>query len=166
MKKVLIVLFTVVLFLSCTRETIVENPYPKTEVFEVTVNFTPNPNSYFERLIPLNPPIFAADVVLVYIRWEVDNGQNVWRLMPQLVQYSIDGDFIYNYDYTRFDVNLFLESEDIDLTTLGPEWVSNQRFRIVILPGFFAQANQLNYNDYDQVMNALNSNFDVVFKNL
>ena len=163
MKKIIIFSLVSIFFLSCTRETIVENPYPSTEVFEVTANF--GPTNFYQRLIPLNPPIFASDVVLVYLRWDVDVNEPIWRLMPQTVQWDL-GDFIYNYDYTRFDVNLFLEAADFDLGELGPEWVSNQRFRIVIIPGFFAQANQLNYQDYDSVMNALENNFEVNLKSI
>ncbi len=163
MKKILTLSLLFILFIGCTRETFVENPYPRTEVFEVTANFTPF--NGFQRLVPLNPPLFSSDVVLVYILWDFDGNAPIWRLMPQTVQWDL-GDFIYNYDFTVNDVNLFLEAADFDLIDLGPEWVSNQRFRIVILPGFFAQANTLDYQNYDSVIGALQSNFDVNFKTL
>jgi hypothetical protein len=121
------------------------------EVFEVTRSFGPQGN--FESLIPLNPPIFASDVVLVYILWDVDNGTPIWRLMPQTVQLD-EGDLIYNYDFTRFDVNLFLSSADFPLTILGPQWTNNQTFRIVLVPGYFASA-RVNYQDYENTMSIL-----------
>jgi len=121
------------------------------EVFEVTRNF--NVSNDFSSLIPLNPPIFASDVVLTYVLWEVNNGTPIWRLMPQTVQLD-EGDLIYNYDFTRFDVNIFLSSADFPLSILGPQWTQNQTFRIVLVPGFFANA-KLDYSNYDQVMNLL-----------
>lgn len=119
------------------------------EVFEVTRTFSQG-NDY-SSLIPLNPPIFASDVVLVYLLWDVDGNTPIWRLMPQVVQLD-EGDLIYNYDFTRFDVNLFLSSADFPLTILGPQWTNNQTFRIVLIPGFFGNNLRINYNDYDAVM--------------
>lgn len=118
------------------------------EVFEVTRSF--GPNNGFSALIPLNPPIFASDVVLVYLLWEVDGGEPVWRLMPQTVQLE-EGDLIYNFDFTRFDVSIFLQSLDFPLNILGPQWTQGQTFRIVLIPGFFGQA-RIDYSNYDAVM--------------
>jgi hypothetical protein len=118
------------------------------EVFEVTRNL--NASSNFSAFVPLNPSILPADVVLTYVLWEVDNGLPIWRLLPQTVQLD-EGDLQYNYDFTRFDVNIFLSSADFPLTILGPQWTQNQTFRIVLIPGFFASA-KMDYSNYDQVM--------------
>ncbi|RAR46550.1 hypothetical protein [Flavobacterium lacus] len=117
------------------------------EVFEVTTNF--GPQNDYSRFINLNPPILASDVVLVYVLWEVDGGTPIWRLMPQTVQ-LFEGDLQYNYDFTRFDVNIFLSSLDFNLGILGPEWTQNQRFRIVIIPGYFS--GRMDFRNYEQVM--------------
>jgi hypothetical protein len=122
------------------------------EVFEVTRSFSQA--NQFSSLIPLNPPIFASDVVLVYLLWDVDGNTPIWRLMPQTVQLD-EGDLLYNYDFTRFDVNLFLSSADFPLTILGPQWTNNQTFRIVLIPGFFGNNFRVNYNDYNAVMNMI-----------
>jgi hypothetical protein len=122
------------------------------EVFEVTRTFSQGNN--FSSLIPLNPPIFASDVVLVYLLWDVDVNTPIWRLMPQTVQLD-EGDLIYNFDFTRFDVSLFLSSADFPLTILGPQWTNNQTFRIVLIPGFFGSNLRVNYNDYEAVMNMI-----------
>lgn len=119
------------------------------EVFEVTRSF--NQNNDFSSLIDLNPPILAADVVLVYLLWDVDGNAPIWRMMPQTVQLN-EGDLQYNFDFTRFDVNLFLSSADFPLTILGPQWTNNQTFRIVLIPGYFGSNLRINYNDYDAVM--------------
>ncbi|HAI44493.1 MAG TPA: hypothetical protein DCM40_43530, partial [Maribacter sp.] len=81
--------------------------------------------------------VFETDVVLVYMLWDVtedSNGESVdiWRLMPQ-TRILDQGLLQYNYDYTFFDVSIFLES-DFDLSTLQPGDTDDQVFRIAILP--------------------------------
>lgn len=159
MKKIftLFIVLTFIGFQSCTGP---EGPpgapglngvNVEAEVFEVIRSF--NAQGNFESLVPLNPPIFASDVVLVYLLWDVDNGNPIWRLMPQTVQLN-EGDLIYNYDFTRFDVNLFLSSADFPLTILGPQWTNNQTFRIVLVPGYFANA-RVDFQDYEKTMTML-----------
>lgn len=136
-------------------------PIFEAEVFEVTRSFAPNNN--YSSLITLNPPILDSDVVLVYLLWEVDNGTPIWRQMPQTVQLN-EGDLQYNFDFTPFDVNLFLSSADFPLTILGPQWTQNQTFRIVLIPGYFGSA-RVDFSDYNAVMNMLDlKETDVVKK--
>jgi hypothetical protein len=121
------------------------------KVFEVTRSFSPQND--FSSLVTFNPPIFASDVVLVYLLWDVENdGTPIWRLMPQTVQ-LFEGDLQYNYDFTRYDVNLFLDSLDFPLTILGPEWTQNQTFRIVLVPAAFG--NKMDYTNYEGVLKTL-----------
>lgn len=136
-------------------------PIFEAEVFEVTRSFAPNNN--YSSLITLNPPILDSDVVLVYLLWDVDNGTPIWRQMPQTVQLN-EGDLQYNFDFTPFDVNLFLSSADFPLTILGPQWTQNQTFRIVLIPGYFGSA-RVDFSDYNAVMNMLDlKETDVVKK--
>lgn len=153
----LLVLLSFIL-VGCTRETIVENDAPRIEVFEVVTSF--NPSNNFSRLVTFNPPLFSSDVVLVYMQWDQFNGNPVWRLVPQTVQLPA-GDIQYNYDNTNLDVNIFMSSADIDLLTLGQEWTNNQRFRIVILPGYFVQQMRTDISDYDQLMKRIQKQFQV-----
>lgn len=136
-------------------------PIFEAEVFEVTRSFAPGNN--YSSLITLNPPILDSDIVLVYLLWDVDNGTPIWRQMPQTVQLD-EGDLQYNFDFTRFDVNLFLSSADFPLTILGPQWTQNQTFRIVLIPGYFGSA-RVDFSDYNAVMHMLDlKETDVVKK--
>jgi hypothetical protein len=140
----------------------VPGPIFEAEVFEVTRSF--GPNNDFSNINILNPPILNSDIVFVYLLWDVDGNTPIWRLMPQTVQLD-EGDLQYNYDFTRFDVNLFLSSADFPLTILGPQWTQNQTFRIVIVPGYFASSARLDFGDYNAVMNFLDlKETDVVKK--
>jgi len=124
------------------------------EVFEVRTSFTAANN--YSKLITLNPPIYNSDMVVVYRLFDVINGQNLWRQLPQAV-YLVQGELDYNFDFTRNDISLFLES-DFDLATLGSAWSQNQVFRVVIIPGYFSNKNkkEIDFNDYDAVVKAYN----------
>lgn len=143
---------------SCTvnevREDVVDND-TISEVLEVTTSFSQSNN--FSRLVTINPPIFASDMILVYHLYDVDNGTDIWRLMPQTYFFPGGGELDYNFDFTRFDVSLFLDA-NFDLNTLSPAWTQNQTFRIVIIPGYFSgkRANAVDFNDYEATLKAYN----------
>ncbi len=143
---------------SCTvnevREDVVDND-TISEVLEVTTSFSQSNN--FSRLVTINPPIYSSDMILVYHLYDVDNGTDVWRLMPQTYFFAGGGELDYNFDFTRFDVSLFLDA-NFDLNTLSPAWTQNQTFRIVIVPGYFSgkRANAVDFKDYDATLKAYN----------
>jgi hypothetical protein len=120
----------------------------------VRTSFTAANN--YSKLITLNPPIYSSDMVLVYRSFDVINNQNVWRQLPQTV-YLAQGELDYNFDFTRNDINLFLDS-DFDLATLGTAWSQNQLFRVVIIPGYFSNKynKAVDFNDYNAVVKAFN----------
>lgn len=157
MKKIILLLAVVGIFgfQSCTGP---EGPQGQpgynveAEVFEITADFLPSTN--FSTLIPLNPTILSSDMVLVYRLYDIYNGDDVWRLIPQTV-YLPQGEFDYNYDFTKNDINIFLDS-DFDLTTLSAQWSQNQTFRIVIIPGYFSNKSAIDTNDYNAVIKGFN----------
>ena len=120
------------------------------EVFKVTASFSAFNN--FERLVTLNPPILNSDMVLVYRLFDVVNGTDVWRSLPQTV-YLTQGELDYNFDFTRNDINIFLDS-DFDLTTLGSAWTQSQVFRVVIIPGYLSNRNSstIDFSNYNEVV--------------
>ena len=126
------------------------------EVFEVTTSFSTSNN--FAKLVTLNPAILNSDMVLVYRLFDVVNGADVWRSLPQTV-YLTQGDLDYNFDFTKYDVNIFLDS-NFDLTTLSPSWAQNQVFRVVIIPGYLSNKKRktIDFNDYNAVVKAFNIN--------
>ena len=69
------------------------------------------------------------------------------------------GELDYNFDFTRNDINIFLDS-NFDLTTLSSTWAQNQTFRIVIIPGYFSNKSNkvVDFNDYNAVIKAFNIN--------
>ena len=76
--------------------------------------------------------VLPTDVTLVYVLWETLNGQDIWRPMPQTVQFN-DGTLVYNYDFTQTDVRFFLEGTT-DFSLLDNSYTQNQVFRVVVVP--------------------------------
>ncbi|MEM6514652.1 MAG: hypothetical protein AAF688_00575 [Bacteroidota bacterium] len=99
--------------------------------FEIVIDF--NEANNYEFVEPYGFEVFPSDVTLVYISWEVDNGQDVWRLLPQNVFFDDNSVLTYNYDFTQNDVRFFLDGTT-NLNTLGPEWTDEQVFRVVVVP--------------------------------
>jgi hypothetical protein len=121
------------------------------EVIEVTTSF--NSANDFTTIVGFNQSLFPADVVLVYHLYEVVNGQDVWRPMPQTYYIANGGVIDYNFDFTRTDVKIFMGA-NFDLNTAPSSWTQNQTFRIVIVPARFLGV--VDKSNYLAVVNTLN----------
>ena len=97
--------------------------------------------------------IYNSDVVLVYRLTGEVNGNDLWEFLPE-THYFADGtrNFSYNFDFTRNDVQIYLEGNN--LGTLDAAYRLNQIFRIVVVPGSFASS--LKNTNYEAVISALN----------
>jgi hypothetical protein len=131
-------------------------PGPLAEVYEVSnVNFTAA-NDY-NPIIPLNPAIYDSDMVVLYRLAGVDNGQDVWKMTPELY-YFANGtfNFGYNFNFTKNDVSIYLDGND--LASVATTFRTNQIFRIVIIPGYFSNksANKPDFSDYNAVIKRYN----------
>lgn len=129
----------------------INNTYAS-EIFEVTTSFGPNNN--FTRLVTFNPAIYNSDTVLVYHLYDVVKGSDVWRLMPQTYYFDNGVELDYNYDFTKYDVNIFLDSND-NLNNFSSAWTQNQTFRLVVIPGSFKMSNKMSYSDYNATIEML-----------
>jgi hypothetical protein len=99
--------------------------------FEVQVNF--NINNQYQIIEPYGFRVFEYDMTLVYILWEIIDGQDVWRLLPQSTTF-IDGAWLtYNFDFTQTDVKIFLEGT-ANFSNLEAVWTQGAVFRIVVIP--------------------------------
>lgn len=131
------------------------------EVFEYTnVNFLPN--SY---TVVLNYPhtIFSSDMVLVYRLSGSFQGEDVWKLLPETYYFN-DGtlDFRYDYNFTRFDAEVYMEG--YDLAGLSSAVRLNQVLRVVVIPAAFGKNGTIDYNDYKSVINAYNIDESKIIK--
>ena len=133
MKK-LVSLLSVLLFMSCVVEEGIDGRdggLIVSSAFEIEVDF--NANNNYEIVEPYGFDVFEYDVTLVYILWETDNGQDVWRLLPQSTIFVGGATLTYNFDFTRTDVKLFLEGT-ANFDNLSAAWTQDAVFRIVVVP--------------------------------
>jgi hypothetical protein len=159
MKKftLLLAFIGIVTFQSCTvNETAPINTVDNdtiSEVWEYNRSFTTSNN--FSNLITYPHAIYTSDMVLVYRLSGVVNGADVWKLLPETYYFNSGVvDFRYDFDFTRFDVNIYMEG--FDLAGVSSAYRVNQILRVVVIPGFFGNknANTVNFNDYNAVVNA------------
>lgn len=158
MKKITLVLAFIgmITLNSCTVNEVDDAPQYDSdtiaEVFEVTTSFGPNNN--YSRLVTFTPPIYSSDMVLVYHLYDVVNGDDVWRIMPQTYYFDNGVELDYNFDFTKYYVNLFLDSND-NLNNFSSAWTQNQTFRLVVVPGSFKMSNKGNFTDYNATIEML-----------
>ncbi len=113
----------------------------------------------YEAILPFPEDFetFHSDVVLVYFLWEVleIDGEilEVWRPLPQQVL-TLDGLLQYNFDFTLYDVRLWLDAEfplDLLASIDTDDWVA----RVVVVPGEFWNGGRVDFNDYNAVKEAM-----------
>lgn len=96
-----------------------------------------------------------SDVALVYLLWGVDdNGVEIWRQIPSSIFFADGGILQYNFDFTKFDVNLFLDA-NFPLDELGGAHTDNWVARVVVVPGNFMNSGRVDFSDYKAVEKAL-----------
>jgi hypothetical protein len=125
------------------------------EVFELrNVNFSyNNQDGYFIRR-NLNPNIYDSDVILIYRMSDVINANTpVWQLIPRTL-YLPQGELDYDFDFSKIDFTIYAGGTyNLEMT---PNYIDNQTFRIVIVPGSFKTATKkIDLNNYEDVISKL-----------
>lgn len=123
-------------------------------VFEIEGDFTAGNDYTLYTEYPSNLTVYDSDVVLVYILWDVVDGLDIWRLLPQTVVLD-EGVIQYNFDYTVADVQAFMEFT-VPEGSLRPAETENQVFRIAVLPADFAALKSVDVSDFNSIMKAPN----------
>ncbi|WP_396179102.1 hypothetical protein [Flavobacterium sp.] len=124
---------------------------PASEVFELqNVNFQLNQNNEYTIFQNLNPVLFDSDNILIYRMSGTINPQTpIWQLIPRTL-FLNEGELDYDYDFSAVDFTIYAGGTYNLATT--PQFIQNQTFRIVIIPGYFSKMPNLDFNDYDSVI--------------
>jgi hypothetical protein len=123
------------------------------------INFT-SPDYDVFLTYPSNFEGLDSDVALVYLLWGVEtvDGEDleVWRQVPQTI---VDerGTLIYNFDFTKNDVRLFLQAS-FSLDNLTANDTDNWIARVVVVPGDFWASSRImdGMIEYQDLKEALN----------
>lgn len=164
MKKIILlfVIIGMILTNACQREEVIVASQPDNdtiaEVFELQgVNFTLN-NGEYEIYRTLTPNIFASDNILIYrLSGTINPTTPIWQLIPRTL-FLPQGELDYDYDFSKQDFTIYAGGNyNLNLT---PSFITNQTFRIVIIPGSFGNKmrNLVNTADYDAVIKRYNIN--------
>lgn len=127
------------------------------KVFELrNVNFGFNAQNGYSIYQTLNPQISPSDVVLIYrLSGTIDPSTPIWQSIPRTL-YLDQGELDYDFDFSKEDFTIYAGGTyDLSLT---PIYLSNQTFRIVIVPGFFSNKTNgtVDLSDYNAVVKAYN----------
>ena len=123
------------------------------EVFELkNVSFAYNANDGYTIYQKLTPNIYASDVILIYrLSGSINSNTPIWQLIPRTLFLS-QGELDYDFDFSKEDFTIYAGGNyNLALT---PQYLNNQTFRIVIVPGSFSVS--LNKYNYLEVMSAFN----------
>jgi hypothetical protein len=120
------------------------------KTYEYNISFSPSNN--YQLSVDLPQVALKSDVVLAYMLFDTFDGENVWRQLPQTYMLP-EGLLVYNYDFTRFDVKFYMDT-NFDPILLNDTWKVNHKLRVVVVPADFA--NKLSKNpSYNEVTTAL-----------
>ncbi|MEN2403127.1 hypothetical protein GKZ90_0025290 [Flavobacterium sp. MC2016-06] len=156
MKKIL-TLFAVVglaVFSSCSNDDVDNDTI--SEVFELqNISFDFNNTDGYNIYQKLNPTIFDSDNILIYrLAGTIDSNTPIWQLIPRTLYLPNSRELDYDYDFSKEDFTIYARA-NYDLETT-PEFLDNQTFRIVIVPGAFSgtgkSVNKEDYSDYNAVI--------------
>lgn len=163
MKKITLILALIgmVTLQSCSNDDDVDRD-TISEVFELrNVNFGADGNNTFSIYQALTPQIYASDVILIYrLAGTIDSSTPIWQQIPRTL-YLPQGELDYDFDFSKEDFTIYAGGT-YDLTQT-PSYLSNQTFRIVIVPGYFSEGKMaakknIDYSDYNAVIKAFNIN--------
>jgi hypothetical protein len=123
------------------------------EVFELkNVNFINNPTDGYIIYQKLTPTIFDSDVILIYrLAGTLNSSTPIWQPIPRTL-FLTQGELDYDFDFSKEDFTIYAGGNyNLSLT---PQYLNNQTFRIVIVPGSFSTS--VDTSNYNAVMAALN----------
>ncbi len=121
------------------------------QVIEVQADLNAGTDFEYFVEIPSDIEVFESDVIVVYRLMEVFDDTDVWEPLPQTI-FRNNGILLYTFDYTLFDVRLFLDGT-VDFGKLDPNDTDDLIFRIAIIPADFAKG--VNLKKMDEVIKAL-----------
>ena len=106
-------------------------------------------NEYsFYRQISAN---LEDNVVIYRLSGVIDSQTPIWQPIPRTVYFDNGDEFDYDYDFSREDFTIYAGG-NYNIAT-SPELLNDQTFRVVIIPGNFAnKSSNITEMDYDTLI--------------
>ena len=98
-----------------------------------------------------NNPMYETDMLLAYMQvGSTNNNSPIWQQIP-ITFYLDDGNEVdYNYDFSRYDFVIYAGGT---FNLGGSSYISNKTFRILLVPASYGKSSNVDYSDYDSVVN-------------
>jgi hypothetical protein len=77
----------------------------------------------------------------------------IWQLIPRTL-FLTQGELDYDFDFSKVDFTIYAGGT-FNIAAV-PQFINNQTFRIVIIPGYFSKNATIDFNDYNAVIKAFN----------
>lgn len=127
------------------------------EVFQLNnASFNYNVDDGYNIYEVLNPILYDEDVILIYRQIGSISATNapIWQLIPRTIFLNNGRELDYDFDFSKGDFTIYAKGNyDLSLT---PQYLNNQTFRIVIVPGSKSgsakYANKNVFSDYNAVI--------------
>ncbi len=164
MKKIITILAVIGMFSlqGCTIED--SNAIDNDTIAEVyqlnNASFSYNVNDGYNIYEDLKPILFDEDVILIYRKIGSISATNapIWQQIPRTIFLENGRELDYDFDFSKGDFTIYARGNyDLSLT---PQYLNNQTFRIVIVPGSKSgsakYANKNGFSDYNAVIKKYN----------
>lgn len=134
------------------------NPGPEAQVIELlNRNFGYSSqfgfNIYHEFADFGLAPYDSDSVIMFRLAGTIDSQTPIWQPIPRTM-FLNEGELDYDFDFSPVDFTIYAGGT-YDLGTT-PQYINNQTFRIVIIPGYFENRMAVDLNDYNAVVAAYN----------
>jgi len=116
----------------------VQVDYPT--VYDLTVNFAYNANDGWNFYQKFDRALLDQDYVIIFRQAGSENGAVVWQQIPRTL-YLPQGELDYDFDFTKNDFLIYASSGGTYDITTTPQYLNNQRFRVVLVPAVFGGKN-------------------------
>lgn len=117
------------------------------------VNFE-NVGGSYQIARSFNSPMYETDMLLMYMQvGTTNNNSPIWQQIP-ITFYLNDGHEVdYNYDFSRYDFVIYAGGT-FDL--YNTNYVINQSFRVLLVPASYGKSTEVDYSDYNSVVQYYN----------
>lgn len=127
--------------------------------YDIIPQFVKQSNNLYRFKDDFKSPLIESDVVLVYRQLGNDGGAPVWKLMPYTYHVDSVNSVDYLFDFSKFGISIYVNSNDTFNLSSYPEYYQNIKFRVVVVPaktGTSKMANPVDYSDYNSVIKYYN----------
>ncbi len=101
-----------------------------------------------------NNTLYPEDVLLVYLQnGSTNNNSPIWQQIPYTFYLDDGNEVDYNFDFSMYDVQIYAGGT---LNLDGTSFVNNKTFRIVFVPATYGKSPEVDYSDYNSVINYYN----------